>query len=230
MPLSLSHTPSLSRQSIKFLWLLLPLISVCVCTKAETISSSRHRAIEIRSTTHHTRTHSKRNQTTRMSSPSGVPSTMTGSGGGGGGSSSTTSTPTSTTTPTTSSATSVTTAATKPSATATTASTTSASTSLAPSSRAEDATRRLSAEIDRDQFILLNVGGELINTSRQTLTLDSNSVLGRMFAQDANIGCKRDAGGAVLIDRVRPSNQSRIYRESIANLCLVCHSHTLDGV
>ena len=161
-----------------------------------------------------------------MSSPSGVPSTMTGSGGGGGGSSSTTSTPTSTTTPTTSSATSVTTAATKPSATATTASTTSASTSLAPSSRAEDATRRLSAEIDRDQFILLNVGGELINTSRQTLTLDSNSVLGRMFAQDANIGCKRDAGGAVLIDRVRPSNQSRINGESIANLYLVCHSHS----
>jgi hypothetical protein len=69
-----------------------------------------------------------------------------------------------------------------------------------------EAGTRLSGEIDGDHFIILNVGGEMITTSRQTLTLDSNSVLGRMFSQDA-LSSTRDKSGAVLIDRVCNATQ-----------------------
>eukprot|EP01094_Clydonella_sp_ATCC50884_P025777 TRINITY_DN68_c1_g1_i1.p1 TRINITY_DN68_c1_g1~~TRINITY_DN68_c1_g1_i1.p1 ORF type:complete len:404 (+),score=129.88 TRINITY_DN68_c1_g1_i1:152-1363(+) len=52
-----------------------------------------------------------------------------------------------------------------------------------------------------DAWVRLNVGGQVFSVSRQTLTLDEHSVLGRMFAVDGALPSARDDSGAVLVDR-----------------------------
>jgi hypothetical protein len=49
--------------------------------------------------------------------------------------------------------------------------------------------------------ISLNVGGHLFTTTRQTLTREPQSMLGRMFAPDNKVPLARDAHGNVFLDR-----------------------------
>ncbi|KNC50474.1 BTB/POZ domain-containing protein [Thecamonas trahens ATCC 50062] len=54
-----------------------------------------------------------------------------------------------------------------------------------------------------NSWLRLNVGGQIITTSRTTLTMDGESVLARMFAPDTEERFEhaRDESGAILIDR-----------------------------
>lgn len=65
-----------------------------------------------------------------------------------------------------------------------------------------------------DEWILLNVGGEYIQTTRSTLTKDPQSMLGKMFSSETDVGYKwsslRDDKGAFLIDQ-----DPRYFREGI---------------
>jgi len=52
-----------------------------------------------------------------------------------------------------------------------------------------------------DDWISLNVGGTILQTTRGTLCKDQNSMLSRMFSTESNWVSKRDENGAYLLDR-----------------------------
>jgi len=57
------------------------------------------------------------------------------------------------------------------------------------------------SEVERSDWLTLNVGGKYFTTTRRTLTKYPDSMLGRMFSEDESYTSAVDKSGAYLIDR-----------------------------